>query len=225
MAKWTPHLWSQLRTGVGSSSALQTVSSWNRSRCALEKGGVPYESEEGDILSDLYLDSHESVSESEELSDDYDYEDDEDDDGDYSSDGSRDSEHASKKKVPIDNIDAISEERCSGLQFRTIAKVRQILYLCVKLRTILITVHLICFCKTEPEAPGKSLWDHLSKVFSLYDVRPSENDLIEHCDFIREAVMRTQHKMVGSAFTSSIAACKAILATFPMIFWTLRHCH
>ncbi|GKE69157.1 Rho GTPase-activating protein REN1-like protein isoform X1, partial [Tanacetum coccineum] len=31
-------------------------------------------------------------------------------DGDYSSDGSRDSEHASKKKVPIDNIDAISEE-------------------------------------------------------------------------------------------------------------------
>ncbi|GKE45207.1 hypothetical protein Tco_1472491, partial [Tanacetum coccineum] len=40
----------------------------------------------------------------------------------------------------------------------------------------------------------------------LYDVRPSENDLIEHCDFIREAVKRTQHKMVGSAFTSSIAA-------------------
>ncbi|GJZ23791.1 protein enhanced downy mildew 2 isoform X1 [Tanacetum coccineum] len=58
------------------------------------------------------------------------------------------------------------------------------------IRTILITVHSIGFCKTKPEASGKSLWDHLSKVFSLYDVRPSENDLIEHTNFIREAVKR-----------------------------------
>nr|GFA91400.1 hypothetical protein [Tanacetum cinerariifolium] len=50
-------------------------------------------------------------SESEELSDDYDDENDEDNDGDYSSAVSRDSEHASKKKVPIDNIDAISKQR------------------------------------------------------------------------------------------------------------------
>ncbi|GKF48721.1 hypothetical protein Tco_0141972, partial [Tanacetum coccineum] len=45
------------------------------------------------------------------LSDDYDDENDEDDDGDYSSAVSRDSKHASKKNVPIDNIDAISEQR------------------------------------------------------------------------------------------------------------------
>ncbi|GKC73551.1 hypothetical protein Tco_1119434, partial [Tanacetum coccineum] len=49
-------------------------------------------------------------SESEGLSDEYDDENDEDDDGDYSSAVSRDSKHASKKKVPIDNIDAISEQ-------------------------------------------------------------------------------------------------------------------
>ncbi|PWA54427.1 zinc finger, PHD-type [Artemisia annua] len=58
------------------------------------------------------------------------------------------------------------------------------------IRTILITVHSICFCKSKPEASGKSLWDHLVKVFSSYHVRPSENDLIEHTDFIREAVKR-----------------------------------
>ncbi|GJX98826.1 Rho GTPase-activating protein REN1-like protein isoform X1 [Tanacetum coccineum] len=75
---------------------------------------------EGDMLSDLYSDSYESGSESEELSDDYDDEDDEDDDGDYSSDGSRDSEHASKKKVPIDNIDAISEERDEIFRLETL---------------------------------------------------------------------------------------------------------
>ncbi|GKE94975.1 hypothetical protein Tco_1579830, partial [Tanacetum coccineum] len=50
-------------------------------------------------------------SESEGLSNDYDDENDEDDDGDYSYAVSRDSEHASKKKVHIDNIDAISEQR------------------------------------------------------------------------------------------------------------------
>ncbi|GJS33613.1 hypothetical protein Tco_0531995 [Tanacetum coccineum] len=60
------------------------------------------------VLSDLYSDSHESRSESEELSDDYDDEDDEDDDGDNASNGSHAPEHASNKKVPIDNIDAIS---------------------------------------------------------------------------------------------------------------------
>ncbi|GJW00424.1 Toll/interleukin-1 receptor domain-containing protein [Tanacetum coccineum] len=35
------------------------------------------------------------------------------------------------------------------------------------LRTILIIVHSICFYKTKPEASGKSLWEHHSKVYSL----------------------------------------------------------
>ncbi|KAK1406971.1 hypothetical protein QVD17_38581 [Tagetes erecta] len=58
------------------------------------------------------------------------------------------------------------------------------------IRSILISVHCLCFFKSKPDASGKSLWDHLSKVFSLYDNRPSENDLIDHINFIREAVKR-----------------------------------
>ncbi|XP_024966145.1 protein ENHANCED DOWNY MILDEW 2-like [Cynara cardunculus var. scolymus] len=58
------------------------------------------------------------------------------------------------------------------------------------IRTILITVHCLHFFKRKPEASGKSLWDHLCKVFSLYDIRPSENDLVDHLSFISEAVKR-----------------------------------
>ncbi|KAK1435604.1 hypothetical protein QVD17_01370 [Tagetes erecta] len=60
------------------------------------------------------------------------------------------------------------------------------------IRTILISVHCLCFLKSKPEASGKSLWSHLSKVFSLYHVRPSEKDLIGHINFIREAVKRDE---------------------------------
>lgn len=33
------------------------------------------------------------------------------------------------------------------------------------IRSILISVHFLCFFKSKPDASGKSLWDHLSKVF------------------------------------------------------------
>lgn len=33
------------------------------------------------------------------------------------------------------------------------------------IRTILITVHCLSYAKRNPEATGKSIWDHLSKVF------------------------------------------------------------
>ncbi|XP_041011365.1 protein ENHANCED DOWNY MILDEW 2-like [Juglans microcarpa x Juglans regia] len=36
----------------------------------------------------------------------------------------------------------------------------------------------------------KSLWDHLSKVFSFNEVRPSQNDLVDHMPLISEAVNR-----------------------------------
>ncbi|KAG2678170.1 hypothetical protein I3760_12G131600 [Carya illinoinensis] len=58
------------------------------------------------------------------------------------------------------------------------------------IRTILITVHCLHFLKKNPEASGKSLWDHLSKVFSLYEVRPSQIDLADHLPLLREAVTR-----------------------------------
>nr|XP_043618744.1 protein ENHANCED DOWNY MILDEW 2-like [Erigeron canadensis] len=59
-----------------------------------------------------------------------------------------------------------------------------------EIRTILVTLHSLHFFKTQPKASAKPLWDHLSKVFSYYDIRPSEKDLLEHLNFIGEAVKR-----------------------------------
>ncbi|XP_031286415.1 protein ENHANCED DOWNY MILDEW 2-like isoform X1 [Pistacia vera] len=58
------------------------------------------------------------------------------------------------------------------------------------IRTILITVHCLSYAKRNPEATEKSSWDHLSKIFSLYEVRPSQNDLVDHMDFVSEAFKR-----------------------------------
>ncbi|GMH25034.1 hypothetical protein Nepgr_026877 [Nepenthes gracilis] len=60
------------------------------------------------------------------------------------------------------------------------------------IRTILITVHCLQIVKRNPESSGKSLWDQMSKIFSLYEVRPSENDLIDHMPLIEEAVKRDE---------------------------------
>lgn len=71
-----------------------------------------------------------------------------------------------------------------------------------EIRSILITVHCLSYLKGKPEASAKSLWDHLSKVFSLYDVRPSENDLRDHMNFIRDAVDRHE-KLAKSKFLAA----------------------
>ncbi|XP_057971609.1 protein ENHANCED DOWNY MILDEW 2 [Malania oleifera] len=60
------------------------------------------------------------------------------------------------------------------------------------IRSILITVNSLHFVKNNPETSGKSLWDHLAKTFSLYDVRPSQNDLVDHMALISEAVKRDE---------------------------------
>ncbi|KAI7744638.1 hypothetical protein M8C21_001247 [Ambrosia artemisiifolia] len=70
------------------------------------------------------------------------------------------------------------------------------------IRTILISVHCLCFLKSKPEASEKSLWNHLSKIFSSYDINPSDSDLIDHIGFIREAVKRDE----------TLAKCKFLAA-------------
>ncbi|XP_058208752.1 protein ENHANCED DOWNY MILDEW 2-like [Rhododendron vialii] len=60
------------------------------------------------------------------------------------------------------------------------------------IRTILITVHCLYFVKKNPELSRRSLWDHLSKVFRLYEIRPSENDLIDHANIISKAVEKDE---------------------------------
>ncbi|CAI9784116.1 unnamed protein product [Fraxinus pennsylvanica] len=58
------------------------------------------------------------------------------------------------------------------------------------IRTILITVHCLHLVKRNPGTSHKALWDHLGKVFSLFEPRPSENDLVDHVSLIDEAVKR-----------------------------------
>ncbi|CAK7324563.1 unnamed protein product [Dovyalis caffra] len=69
------------------------------------------------------------------------------------------------------------------------------------IRTVLVTVHCLHFARVNPEVSGKSVWEYLSKTFSLYERRPSLNDLVEHMNLIAEAVKRE----------NSLAKCKFLL--------------
>ncbi|XP_076899538.1 rho GTPase-activating protein REN1-like [Bidens hawaiensis] len=109
--------------GDGSAQLMQAAAAANHAQAIIITLLEEYDNifGEGDMLSDLYTDSDESGSESEELSGDDAYDDDDYEDGDYSSDGGSNSseddgdsyKHGSKakKKMNIDNIDAIAEER------------------------------------------------------------------------------------------------------------------
>ncbi|KAL8215532.1 hypothetical protein R6Q57_022369 [Mikania cordata] len=109
--------------GDGSAQLMQAAAAANHAQAIVITLLEEYDNifGEGDMLSDLYSDSDESGSESEELSDDDAYEDGDYEDGDYSSDGASNSseddgdsnKHGSKakKKMDIDNINLIAEER------------------------------------------------------------------------------------------------------------------
>ncbi|KAM2671517.1 hypothetical protein EV1_007318 [Malus domestica] len=72
------------------------------------------------------------------------------------------------------------------------------------IRSILITVQFLHYVRRNPETSGKSLWDHLSKVFSLYEVKPSENGLVNHIPLISEALKRDD----------ALAKCKVLSIFF-----------
>ncbi|CAK9168592.1 unnamed protein product, partial [Ilex paraguariensis] len=71
------------------------------------------------------------------------------------------------------------------------------------IRTILITLHCLHFVKKNPESSGKALWDHLSKIFSSYEAKPSQSDLVDHTDLISEAVQRDE-ALAKSKFLGTI---------------------
>ncbi|XP_073099034.1 protein ENHANCED DOWNY MILDEW 2 isoform X2 [Elaeis guineensis] len=52
-------------------------------------------------------------------------------------------------------------------------------------RTIMITVHWLQLIRRNPEASANSVWEHLSKPFRSFEVRPSENDLRDHTSLIK----------------------------------------
>ncbi|KAI3672565.1 hypothetical protein L6452_38656 [Arctium lappa] len=117
--------------GDGSAQLMQAAAAANHAQAIIITLLEEYDNifGEGDMLSDLYSDSDESGTESEEISDDA-YDDDDYEDGDYTSEGSRADEDASstysesgddgdrnqrnskaKKKTSIENVDVIAEER------------------------------------------------------------------------------------------------------------------
>ncbi|XP_021724536.1 protein ENHANCED DOWNY MILDEW 2-like isoform X2 [Chenopodium quinoa] len=58
------------------------------------------------------------------------------------------------------------------------------------IRSLLITIHCLHYVKHNVEATENSIWCHLSKVFSTYEVAPSEDDCMNHISLIRFAAER-----------------------------------
>ncbi|XP_056693369.1 protein ENHANCED DOWNY MILDEW 2 isoform X2 [Spinacia oleracea] len=54
-------------------------------------------------------------------------------------------------------------------------------------RSILVTVQCLHFVKHNVEATESSIWGHLSRVFSTYEVAPSEVDCVNHISLLRNA--------------------------------------
>ncbi|KAE8734933.1 putative Acyltransferase [Hibiscus syriacus] len=71
-----------------------------------------------------------------------------------------------------------------------------------EIRSILITVHFLHLLSRKPDLSGKSLWEQLAKNFSLYEVKPSQNDLVDHMDLIAEAV-KSDDSLAKSKFLRS----------------------
>lgn len=61
-----------------------------------------------------------------------------------------------------------------------------------EIRSILVTIHCLYFAKKSPDTPEKFLWDQLAKTFSTYDVRPNQQDLVDHIPLIGEAVKKDE---------------------------------
>lgn len=74
-------------------------------------------------------------------------------------------------------------------------------------RSILITVHCLHYVKRNPEKSEISVWNHLSNVFRLYVVRPSQSDLVDHMPLISDSVSRYR----------ALADSKVCLASFVIV--------
>lgn len=60
------------------------------------------------------------------------------------------------------------------------------------IRTIFITIQLLHFLRRKPESSEKSLWEHLCKIFSTFEERPSVNDLTNHYPLVKLFVERDE---------------------------------
>ncbi|XP_061362185.1 protein ENHANCED DOWNY MILDEW 2-like [Gastrolobium bilobum] len=58
------------------------------------------------------------------------------------------------------------------------------------IRRVLVTVYWLHFVKWSPEESRISIWSKILNAFSSFDVTPSEDDVLNHVTFIREAAKR-----------------------------------
>ncbi|CAH2069864.1 unnamed protein product [Thlaspi arvense] len=82
------------------------------------------------------------------------------------------------------------------------------------IRTALVTVRSLHFLRRNPQASDKSLLEHLSKSFKAFEVKPSQNDLVDHFDLIGEAVKRGG-KLAKSKFLLAFLAKKPTKKRLP----------
>lgn len=59
-------------------------------------------------------------------------------------------------------------------------------------RSVLVTVNCLHFVKKHPDAEAKAVWNRLSKIFSAYVVKPSENDLVDSLSLIQSTVKQDE---------------------------------
>ncbi|XVF03728.1 hypothetical protein REPUB_Repub05bG0018800 [Reevesia pubescens] len=77
------------------------------------------------------------------------------------------------------------------------------------IRNVLISVHCLHLLSRNPDLSGKSLWEQLAKTFSLYEVKPSQNDLVDHIELIGEAI-KSDDSLAKSKFLRTFLEEKPI---------------
>ncbi|OMO83640.1 Zinc finger, PHD-type [Corchorus capsularis] len=81
------------------------------------------------------------------------------------------------------------------------------------IRSVLIMVHCLHLLYWNPDLSGKLLWEQLAKVFSSYELKPSQNDLVDHMELIGEAV-KSDGSLAKSKFLHSFLEEKPVKKKF-----------
>ncbi|KAH9305007.1 hypothetical protein KI387_009411, partial [Taxus chinensis] len=76
------------------------------------------------------------------------------------------------------------------------------------IRSFLVSAHFLHFARRNPEASEKAYWEHLRKVFSSSDEKPSETDLLEHSSLI-EGMYQRDEKLKKSDVLNSFVEMKS----------------
>ncbi|PIN01458.1 hypothetical protein CDL12_26036 [Handroanthus impetiginosus] len=90
-------------------------------------------------------------------------------------------------------------------------------------RTVLISLHCLRFLKNNlEEESGEALWKHIRRTFNTYEVPPSEDDLMDHMQWIKEAASRDKDIAKAKVYAlhlTTTAVCHHLIHTicFPVL--------